>query len=109
MRPKEYGRRARVLAVLLIAGAAYCVALLRIHSFTGHPLVDGVIGVVAGLCLCARPAANAVDLVFAQRGSHRQLTSSWSGLGWLSLNMLTLALGWFIIASGAARLAAHSG
>ena len=68
-------------------------------------LLDGIIGVLLGLYICSKPAANAVDLIFFRRGELRQLTSGWSGLGWLSLNLLVLFVGWVVIFTGTTHMA----
>jgi len=106
--PKDYQRRVRILWAVILCTLIYGALLLWLGSFTGNPFLDGVIGVVLGLYVCSHPAANAVDLLFFQRDSLRQLASGWSGLGWLALNLLALLLGWLTIATGATRLAARS-
>jgi hypothetical protein len=37
-----------------------------------------------------------------------ELSSQWSGVAWLALNLLVLFCGWLVITLGAARLAAVS-
>jgi len=108
MMQKEHQRKVGVLCGLILMAMAYGGLLLWLRTFTGSPLMDGVIGIVLGLYICSHPAANAVDLLFFQRYSIQQLTSGWSGLGWLALNLLTLLMGWLMIATGAARLAART-
>ena len=108
MMQKEHQHKIRVLCGLILMVMAYGGLLLWLRTFTGNPLIDGVIGIVLGLYVCSHPAANAVDLLFFQRYSIQQLTSGWSGLGWLALNLLALLMGWLMIATGAARLAART-
>jgi hypothetical protein len=108
MMRKEHQRKVGVLCGLILMAMAYGGLRLWLPTLTGNPLVDGVIGIVLGLYICSHPAANAVDLLFFQRHSLQQLTSGWSGLGWLALNLLTLLMGWLMIATGAARLAART-
>jgi hypothetical protein len=87
--------------VLLALG--YASLLLGIRTLTGVSLLDGAISVIVGLYICSHPAANAVDLIFLQRGALHELASEWSGLGWLLLNLLVLFVGWLVIVLGATR------
>lgn len=82
----------------------YSYLLYFLHPLTGAPLLDGGIGVILGLYICSRPAANAVDMIFFERGALRWVTSKWSGLVWLVLNLLVLLLGCFVIVMGVIRL-----
>jgi hypothetical protein len=107
MMRKEHQRKVGTLCGLILIAIAYGGLRLWLRTFTGNPLVDGTIGIVLGLYICSHPAANAVDVLFFQRYSRQQLTSGWSGLGWLALNLLTLLMGWLMVATGAARLAAR--
>jgi hypothetical protein len=108
MMQKEHQRKVGVLCGLILMAMAYGGLLLWLRTFTGNPLMDGIIGIMLGLYICSHPAANAVDLLFFQRYPLQQLTSGWSGLGWLALNLLALLMGWLMIAAGAARLAART-
>jgi hypothetical protein len=108
MMQKEHQRKVGVLCGLILMAMAYGGLLLWLRTFTGNPLMDGVIGIVLGLYICSHPAANAVDLLFFQRYSLQQFISGWSGLGWLALNLLALLMGWLMIATAAARLAART-
>jgi hypothetical protein len=70
------------------------------HTITGLPRLDGIIGVLLGLFICSRPAANYLDLLFS-----RGRTSSDRFLfGWLALNGLVIFVGWIVITIGATRL-----
>ena len=104
MGQRDYRRRAGVAAAGLLVAAAYCVVLFWAHSLTGHPMVDGVLGIVVGLYICAHPIANAIDLLF-YRDYFRQPTEGWSGFGWLLLNALCLLMGWLMITTGITLLA----
>jgi hypothetical protein len=108
MMRKEHQRKVGVLFGLILIAIVYGGLLLWLRTFTGNPLMDGVIGIVLGLYICSHPAANAVDLLFFQRKSLQQLTSGWSGLGWLALNLLALLIGWLMITTGATRLAVRT-
>ena len=97
------GRTKALWASILLAVAYLAlVDLLETQPYT-H-LVRGSIGVIVGLYMCSHPAATAVDILFFNRGGLRQLPSGWSGAGWIALNALVVALGWFVITSGMSRL-----
>jgi hypothetical protein len=71
-------------------------------------MLDGFIGVALGLYICSRPAANTVDLLFAERYRLRLITSGWAGFGWLALNLLVFFVGFEVIMLGTGQLAAAS-
>ena len=91
------------LAVLLLPAISYAAYFYFFRTLTGSDTLDGAIGVVMGLYICSRPAANAIDLLFLGRGELRGVTSGWAGAGWLALNVFVLFAGWFDIWIGALR------
>jgi hypothetical protein len=100
-------RNAGTLWVLLALALGYAgLALFHLRP-TGIPLLEGGVGVVLGLYICSRPAANAVGMLF-ERHAFRQLTTAWSGLGWLALNFAVLLAGWLVIVLGTTRLVARA-
>jgi hypothetical protein len=108
--------KSRVLWVLMAVGAVYLVALRSLQDVADVVLVAqttavtaaGMAGVVLGLYICSRPAGNAIDLIFMERGGLGRLSKQWSGLGWLALNGATLVLGWLVIVLGAIQLAGRA-
>jgi hypothetical protein len=70
----------------------------------GISSVDGALGVVLGLYICSRPAANGIDLLFFERGGLRIAFSGWSGLEWLMLNAIVMFAGWVVIVVGASQI-----
>ena len=107
------------LWALILLGILYLGLVFAMPSLTGVSLLDGSIGVVLGLFICSRPAGNAVDMLFYERGAFRRLTSvgwwwvmfgasGWAGIGWLALNLLVLFVGWLVIVSGAMRFAGRA-
>ena len=100
----RHRRKARILWVLALLALVYIALLSYLRTLTGTNMLDGIIGVLLGLYICSRPAANAVDMLFFERGALRQL-SEWSGIGWLALNMLVLLLGCVVVIAGATRFA----
>ena len=98
----------RALWALILLALLYLGLVVFMPTLTGVSLLDGSIGVVLGLFICSRPAGNAVDMLFYERGAFRRLTSGWGGIGWLALNLLVLFIGWLVIVSGAMRFAGRA-
>src|SRR5688572_30549688 len=97
-------RNTRTLLATLLLAAAYGGLLQFRRPPPAGDLLDGALGVMLGLYICAQPAANAVDLLFFSRGGPRQLPAGWMGAGWLGLNLLVVFVGWLVIVLGATRL-----
>jgi hypothetical protein len=110
MKQQRNGRNTGTGALwaLILLGILYLGLVFAMPALTGVSLLDGSIGVVLGLFICSRPAGNAVDMLFYERGAFRRLTSGWAGIGWLSLNLLVLFVGWLVIVSGAMRFVGRS-
>jgi hypothetical protein len=89
---------------MVLLAIAYAGLLRYLHTLTGIPVLDGSVGVALGLYICSHPAANAVDMLFFERYNLRQISSEWSGVGWLALNALVLLAGWMVIFVGLTRL-----
>ena len=104
MDQRRYKLNYPLLSVLTLLGMAYIAWSLRQGALTGDRLLDGSVGIVLGLYICSRPAANAVDLLFFDQLALRELASEWQGAGWLALNLLVLFLWWIVITVGATRL-----
>ena len=68
-------------------------------------MLDGSIGVALGLYICAHPAANAVDMLFFECDTLRQISSEWSVVRWRALKLLVLLAGWMVIFVGLRRFA----
>jgi hypothetical protein len=94
----------QVLWALVFVAIAYSGLLRYLHTLTGIPMLDGSIGVVLGLYICAHPAANAVNMLFFERDTLRQMLSEWSVIRWLALNLLALLAGWMVVFVGITRL-----
>ena len=101
---QSYERNTKLLWGLVVLTLIYGYLLYSRRTLTGAPLVDGSIGVILGLYVCSRPAAHAVDMIFAERTSLWRVTSKGEGLGWLALNLLVLLLGLMTIMIGVMRL-----
>ncbi len=96
-------RNTRVLWGLILLAIVYSSLLRYLPTLTGIAMLDGGIGVAFGLYICAHPAANAVNMLFFERDTLRQI-SEWSVVRWLALNLLVLLAGWMVIFVGLTRL-----
>jgi hypothetical protein len=102
---QQHVRSSGVLWGLIALAITYAGALRYFRTLTGIALVDGSIGVVLGLFICAHPAANAVNMLFFEREMLDRL-SEWAVMRWLALNLLTLLAGWAALFIGIRRLVA---
>src|SRR5512139_4018400 len=98
---QQRGRSYRTLGVVVLLAFLYCGWIYTQRTITGISRLDGVIGVLLGLFICSRPAANLLDLLFAQRG--QAAASEWPAVAWLALNGLVMIVGWIVITIGATR------
>jgi hypothetical protein len=96
------------LSLLLLPAAAYLAWQYYLPLASGRDGIDGGVGVVLGLFICSRPAANGIDLIFAERGSLRRVFSVPSGLVWIALNALVMVAGWVVIVVGASRFSGRA-
>jgi hypothetical protein len=96
--PRRKHNTGRLYALLFLAGI-YGVVLHFRRSFTGSLVLDGSIGVVFGLFICSRGAANLLDVILFGRYQN-QLLSKQAQAWWLALNILILVVGWTVIVTG---------
>jgi hypothetical protein len=96
------GRNYKMLGAVVVLAMVYIGWMITQRTITNLPLLDGIIGILLGLFICSRPAANMLDLLFTRRG--QAAPSEWSSIGWLALNGLVLFVGWLVITIGATRL-----
>jgi hypothetical protein len=97
------GRNAGTLWVVILLGITYCGILFFRHRLTPENDLDGIIGVLLGLYICSRPAANFLDALFLGRSTLYRAFAGWSGCLWLLLNIGTIVVGWFVISVGATQ------
>jgi hypothetical protein len=96
-------RDARLWLLIGVAGAYGAWQRLLPAPTLGNT-ADAVAGVLLGLYICSKPAANGIDLIFAGRGTLRRSLSAWPGIRWLALNFLVMCAGWLVLVGGVARL-----
>ena len=108
MAEPRYRGNARVLWGLSLLAVGYGAWFYYFDSLTSSNTLDGALSIVLGLYICSRPAANAIDLLFLERGALRRAGSGWSSIRWLALNLLTLLMGWIVIFIGTSCLTGRS-
>ena len=101
---RERYRGNRLLLVALLAAAVLYLACQPVVPVAKLNAVNGGMGVLLGLFICSRPAANGIDLFFLERGGVRLALSGWSGLEWLLLNAVVMIIGWVVIVVGASHI-----
>jgi hypothetical protein len=98
-------RNSTTLWALIAVALLYTALLVARHGLTGSARVDAGVGVLLGLFICSRPAANMLDIILFGRYTYVPTTRA-ANLYWLALNILVLAIGLFITMTGTTRLAA---
>ena len=88
----------------MVPASAYLLWQYYWPYSSGNAGFDGMVGVVLGLFICSRPAANGIDLIFVERGAFKRILKQRYGVAWFLLNGLVMLVGWFVISVGAARL-----
>ena len=94
------GRNYFTLGLVVLLALIYGGWMVTQRTLTGRPFYDGVIGVLLGLFICSRPAANYLDLLFTRN----RTSSERSLIGWLALNGVVMFVGWLVITIGATHL-----
>jgi hypothetical protein len=94
------GRRYKTLGVVVVLAVLYMGWMITQRTITGLPRLDGILGVLLGLFICSRPAANYLDLLFTRN----RVSAERSLLGWLMLNGVVMFIGWLVITVGATQL-----
>lgn len=97
------GSGAVLLCAQVLWAGLYGVPLYVLGTLAGSDTRDGVVGIVVGLYICSHPAANAVDVLFADRFAFRRVMSMRFATAWLLLNVLVLLTGWAVIFVGVLR------
>ncbi len=95
--------RITILSILAVLGVIYSGLISSRQTLTGLNSLDGLIGVVFGLFICSRPAANLVDLFFYRRSFPYPFSSGRPVVLWIALNTLVLLIGGIVIFMGTTR------
>lgn len=95
-------RSRSTIGLMALVGVAliYALAIAPRPPLPAGPSFEGVIGVVLGLFICSRPAANLLDALYrSNRGP-----AATAGWWWPALNGLAFVAGLLVIFAGAMRL-----
>ncbi len=87
-----------VLAAVILGGMLHYLPRL-----TGVKELDGLSGVLAGLYICAQPAANMLNLLLYGPELRWQQLVQRSNFGWVALNLAVLMSGLGLIVIGTTR------
>jgi hypothetical protein len=94
------------LGVLVLLALAYAAWQMVRPQLPGTNRLEGILGVLLGLFICAQPAAHFIDIFFFRTLMRDLLPSDRSLTGWVVLNLFVLVVGWFVIFDGMVRMAA---
>ena len=102
------GPNIRLLAGLILLGAAYLGLLLFRHTLTGTTRLDGIIGILLGLYIASHPAANFLDLILFSRYIRLPGATRRDRILWVLLNLLILVLAWFVLTVATVRFSTRT-
>lgn len=88
------------LVILTGAAAVYAALIAQRQLMSGSRQFDGVVGVLLGLFICSRPAANLLDALYRSGRFHPAGPGWW----WPALNILAFAAGLIMIIIGTMQL-----
>jgi hypothetical protein len=103
MHQPQRQRRTAVLWLLVLLALAYALLLRYQHPLTGRSDLDGGVGVVLGLYICAQPAANLLDMILFGRYAPRQPGWQRRDAWWLAQNALVMLAGLAVLMMGTTR------
>jgi hypothetical protein len=92
-----------MLGIMALLALAYAVTIYVWRPLSTAHKVEGSIGILLGLFICSKPAANLLDLLFDLLQNRFQRVRGLRLILWLVLNMIILLVGWFVITLGATR------
>ena len=92
-----------MLGVMVLLALAYAATVYVWRPLTTAHKVEGSLGILLGLFICSKPAANLLDLLFDLLHNRFQRVSGLWLTMWLVLNFIVLLVGWFIITLVATR------
>lgn len=104
----RHGRNIKTMWALILLAIAYGGWLYYQHTLTGNNKLDGSIGVLLGLYICANPAANMLDILFFEGRAGWEGSPGRSTILWLALNLLVLFSGWNVILIGTTRFVSRT-
>ncbi len=95
-----------LLGVLVLLAVFYTITIYFWRPLSNAHKVEGILGILLGLYICSKPAANLLDLLFDLLSKHLEPASGLRLVLWLVVNLALLLVGWFVITLGATRFTA---
>ncbi len=92
-----------MLGIMALLALAYAVTIYVWRPLSTAHKVEGSLGILLGLFICSKPAANLLDMLFDLLSNRFQHDSGLLLVFWLILNFLVMLIGWFVITLGATR------
>ena len=92
-----------ILGVLVLLALLYDVTVYFWRPLSGVHKVEGILGILLGLYISSKPAANLLDLMFDVLSNRFLKVSGLRLIFWLVVNILLLLVGWYVITLGATR------
>ncbi|MGE5602760.1 MAG: hypothetical protein ACM30E_06900 [Nitrososphaerales archaeon] len=94
---------------LIVLAALAGAASRFLRTPDERTLLVGALGVLFGLFVCSRAAANMMDMLLFDRYVFSRRSTRRADLLWIGLNLLTLLVGWVTIIEGTTRLVGRPG
>jgi hypothetical protein len=105
---QQFKRNPGLLWALIVLAAIYDGLLYLRHALTGALKLDASLGVLLGLFICSRGAANLLDIILFGRIMQSQAASKRGQAWWVALNVLVLVMGWSVVVIGVIQFARAS-
>jgi len=96
-------QKSRFLTWLLLLAGGYSSVLYIHFSLTGTHLLDGVIGVILGIYVCAHPAANVLDFILYGKALLLEKITIRPMIIWWLLNSMAMFMGLLVFVLGLLR------
>jgi len=109
MEQRNSRRNYGVLMIMALLALAYDLTVYIWRPLSTAHKVEGILGILLGLFICSKPAANLLDLLFDLLGNRLQREPELRLILWLVMNFLILLVGWFVITLGATRFTTVNG
>lgn len=96
-------RNSKILWGLILAAIGVRLVFYFWPRITGSPEVDGLLVVFLGFYICSRAAANFLNVIIYELGTHRWASLKRPDIVWLGLNSLVMLSGLMLVVMGIYR------
>jgi len=103
MGQRKGGRNYGMLGLMALLAIAYYLTIYFWRPLSTIHKVEGSLGILLGLFICSKPAANLLDMLFDLLSNRYQKERNLRLILWLAMNFFILLVGWYIITLGATR------